>query len=509
MNLLDSLLSRLGYVKARVPIPEWLGQEARASRYAAYETAATVQRQADLYSKLTWIATAIDTVAESCAPVPYHVKERRGEETVDIPNHDFERLLANPNPLQSRYEFQRDIFSYYGLTGNGIIWKNRESEQAPPDELWVMPSQYVKPVPDEKMYLKGYTFDTGTGQPIPLETWEICHIKTFNPIHPFWGLSAVQQLYTVGRGDLAQQAWNANLFGEDNAKIPGALAFASMISNPDWERLKAETRENWGGARRKGPLMLRGTGAGGVNWVQMALSQKEMEFIESRKFTKEEVHGKLAPGLASILDVNATEANAIAGKSVFLEFALWPRLSAVGAKMSKDILSAYGENLVGEYDDVRQSNRLLDLQEQQEYSKVHTVDEIRQEYYEGDPLPEGDPRGAMFPAQIGQSTRTEEPEAQMPAEQGMVPVERPEPVETEMKAWERWALKRLGKANGREFEPRAIPIFQAARIRARLAQAKTAEDVGRAFALERSDSAADNLLAELARAREVAERLIA
>ena len=38
-----------------------------------------------------------------------------------------------------------------------------------------------------------------------------------------------------------------------------------------------------------------------------------MQFLEERNFTKEEIFGKLAPGLASVLAVNATEANALAG----------------------------------------------------------------------------------------------------------------------------------------------------------------------------------------------------
>jgi HK97 family phage portal protein len=486
--------------------PEWLRAEATALRWSGYDVAASVEKQEKLYQQLTWISTAIDAVADNCAPVAFEVKQRKGEDLTDIPNHEFEMLLDNPNPLQSRYELMRDVFAYYKLTGNAIIFQNKANEQATPDELWVIPSQWVKPVPDGQHFLKGYIFDTGNGQPIALEPWEICHVKTFNPVNPFWGLSAVQQLAMVAVGDLAQQRWNANLFDKDNAKIPGALSFASMINNPDWERLKAEVKENWGGAARKGPLMLRGVGSGGVEWLQMALSQKEMEFLDSRKFTREEVYGKLAPGLASVLDVNATEANAIAGKSVFLEFALFPLLMAVGAKMTKSILPAYGDNLVGEFEDVRQTNRLVDLEEQRQYELTHTVDEIRQEYYGDDPL--GDERGLMLPAQIGEGTTMTDQETEptpptqfVPGAETLLP---PQAIEEELKAWERYALKRLGKAS-RGFEPRAVPLFQAARIQAALKDSKTADEVRQAFADERMDARA--VLDELRAARLALEKV--
>jgi hypothetical protein len=62
------------------------------------------------------------------------------------------------------------------------------------------------------------------------------------------------------------------------------------------------------------------------------------------------------------------------------------------------VLTRYGDDLVGEFGDPRKSDRLVDLQEQQEYAKTHTLNEIRAEYYGDDPL--RDARGDMLPAEI-------------------------------------------------------------------------------------------------------------
>ena len=66
--------------------------------------------------------------------------------------------------------------------------------------------------------------------------------------------------------------------------------------------------------------------------------------------------------------------------------------------------------------------------------------------------------------------------------------------QAEMKAWERWAVKRLGKPAGREFEPRVIPLFQAARIKSALTAAATPADVRAVF--ERETAAGDNVIAQ-------------
>jgi len=72
----------------------------------------------------------------------------------------------------------------------------------------------------------------------------------------------------------------------------------------------------------------------------------------------------------------------------------------------------------------------------------------------------------------------------------------------EMKSWENFALKRLGKVGGREFEPRHIPLMQAARIRVELKSAATPADVRRIF--ERELGGDD----ELRRANNLLERVL-
>lgn len=557
MSIIDNLLSRAGYVKAKQKYPQYLLAQSENARFSIPD-GSLYATQASLYQKLTWIATAIDTVAEACALVPFSVYQREGEDKSDIPNHPFEIKLDNPNPMQSRFEFFRDYFAYRKLTGNAYVYLNRGNENEPPSEYWIIPTHLIKPEPDGQSYIKGYVFDDN-GRSMPLETWQVMHDKTFNPLNPFVGLSAIESLAMVAKGDLAQQAWETKLFAKDNAKVPGAIAFADMINNVDWERLQVESKEQWGGTNRSGPMWLRGVGAGGVQWVQMALSQKDMEFIQQRQFTKEEIWSKLAPGLASILSVNATEANALAGKAIFSEYGLWPMLVQAAQKITSTILPAYGENLIGEFDDIRKSDRLMDLDEQREYAKVHTVNEVRSEYYSDDEIEGGDVpvgvwgssaqtvsttessvvsgggldvsaeatilNGAQIASAIevlnGVSNGTvaelvaiellvalgidnERAKSMVEASLNVKPLSVGAEIQTELKAWETFALRRLGKVSGREFEPRAVPIMQAARIKAALKQASTVEMVQSVFYIE---NGIDSV--ELKRANDLLERALA
>ena len=102
------------------------------------------------------------------------------------------------------------------------------------------------------------------------------------------------------------------------------------------------------------------------------------------------------------------------------------------------------------------------------------------------PLP-GDPTKQPVPPQLaGPNLQPGQP---VPAEPDQPT---PEQEEAELKAWERLAVKHLGQG-GYTFTPRVLPLFQAARIRAGLKSAQTADAVRGVFARERGQ---DDLMAQ-------------
>jgi hypothetical protein len=320
------------------------------------------------------------------------------------------------------------------------------------------------------------------------------------------------------------QKYNANFFAKENAKVPGALAFADPVPDPDWATLKSDLKEQWGGTNRSGPLLLRSVGAGGVQYLMMGLSQEDMQFLEGRKFTKEEIFAHFSPGLASVLDVNATEANAKSGRATLMEYAVWPVLVPVAEKITSTVLPLYGDDLIGEFDDPRITDRQLELSEQQTYEHTHTVDEIRSEYYDEEEL--GDERGKLFPVEVGKSAAPSFSFGQPPPfgqEQSQPnpfekqPQEQPTAetvpsMETnDIMRWERKCLKALsaGKSASVQFLSDEIPEEQHARIRKGLETATTADAIKSVFAAERMTDPIAALTAKLSEAITVARELAA
>lgn len=391
-NILERVLSQFGYRKADAIQADWLRMSALDEQYSIPDRTMP-EAQMELYKRLSWVHSAVSSVARQGATTGFAVSKMVGEKTNAIENHPFELLLRRPNPLVSRFELLEATISDHGLTGNAFWWLNRANEKAAPDEIWTIPPHRVRPVPDGRMFLKGYLYTTDAGEEIPLERWEVVHFKRYNPLSPFVGLSPIEALATVATGDLAQQRWNTNYFDKNNAKTEGAMAFSDFIDDATWAKIKADIKARHGGTNRE-MMMLRNAGKGGVQWIPMSMSQKDMEFLQGRTFNKEEIFGIYAPGLASLLAVNATEANSKAGKATFREMAVWPQLVALSEKITNDLLPIYGDNLVGEFDDIRLSDRGMELAEQNAASQVLTIDELRQQYHELGPL--ADDRGTRL-----------------------------------------------------------------------------------------------------------------
>lgn len=514
MGVLDNLLSGWGWTRRGAVDREIAALKAQIAKitgrfplaYAGGERwnvpdPSVYGYQADLYRQISWIAAAVQILSQSCATVPFNVKRMEGEDTVDVPNHPFEKLMRKPNPMMSRQEFLEAVFGYYRLTGNGYIWVNSANERAEVDEMWVIPSNQVQPVPDGNLYLRGYLYYSGTGIEMVLEPHEVVHLKRFNPNNLFVGLSPIEAIAEQAQGDLGRVKRDSRLYNDTNGRLPGILAFADGFIDEEWDRLKAEVGNKANQMRQF--MMLRGVKQGGVQWINTTLSNRDMEFLDNRRFTKEEIYDLFAPGLASMLAVNATEANSKIGKATFDEYARWPMLTALSEKITLDILPRYGDNLIGEFDDIRAKDRAMELQELQSFSLTHTVAEIRKEYYQDDPL--GDERDDLFPSQVQATSGQPEPKlqpqpAQLMGAQPEAPAQESTPEDdmqdienagdsaeieaklADLRRWKRVARKavKAGKPIP-DFVTEAIPGVEQERIRAALSACKSLEEVDAVF----------------------------
>lgn len=447
--------------------PGFILARAESQRYQTPDYS-LAENQLRAYQVASWLYIAVNFVANGCTLQPFNVMTRTGEELEQVYNHPFEALLHHPNELQSRYDLLFSTFANLLLAGNVYWWMNR-LPNSPPREIYALPAHLCKPVLGGQLgVVDYYAWNNGSGREYKLEPEDVIHFKAYHPTNMFVGLSAVEPLALSIEKDHKAQKYDLEFFASDKGKPAGVFGIKGRLDQTDMDALKRTLR----GAGRSLAVM---ENIEEVQYIQMALDYVNMEFINNRQFTKEEVYATIAPGLSSVLAVNATEANSRAGQETIDERAIYPRLVAVAEGITNRALPLYGDNLVGQFEDPRKPNRELELAEQEAYSRTHTVNEVRARWYGDDPLP--DERGELMVAQIGPAaghppegallTMGSEPDPPPPPDPDQEP-EAESPNEKrakalgELKAWRAFALKRVGKANPRPFEFEYVPADIAA-----------------------------------------------
>lgn len=469
---------------------------------------ASLDAQAAAYEGSPWVYVAVNRIAEAAALVPLRVYRLDGERRIPQEAHPAEKLLAAPNPFLSGFELLEQTIGALELTGNAY-WFLAGDARGRPAQIWPLRPDRVAVVPDELAHVRGYVY-TLDGREIPLEAVEVIHFRRWHPRSDYYGLSALHAARIAVQSDGAMARWNRDTFSADRAVPAGIVNITEFVSDSDFERLKREWRESYGGPERR-TAFLRG---GAVQWQGIGLSQQDVDFLAGRRFNREEIFQVFGLPLG-MLSENATEANARIAERVFVERTLWPKLVRLAGKITAELLPFWGSNLLAAFDDIRPQDVAQRLAEVRTAYPVLSINELRARYYDLPPVAWGEApvsgSGARGQADGPLAVSLDDNEALDPGsveitptlkESGTVPSElqfrrhaqsgeEDDPIDSdairrELKQWERYAIRRLplkqaGQAPDHPFVVEAVPADLAFEISARLLAAESVEAVRGVF----------------------------
>lgn len=465
------------FLKAReVPaLAPWMRQVAARSETAGLSDYALHENQAKTYAQSSWVHICVSRTAEAMAGVPYNVYQTQGEEKTALLNHPMEQLMRRPNYRWDGFEFKEATAAYLELCGNCYWFLSPAT--GPPLEMWILRPDRVQIVPSETEWIQGYIY-TVNGVECPLSPEEVIHFKRFHPLRDYEGMSAIEAAALTLELDDKAKRWELEFFKEGG--IPSAVVDFGEISKGDYDTAVAQWQGKFKGvAGRHKVAFVRG---GDTKVSPISMPQKDMQFLEGRKATKEEVYNIFGRPLG-LDDPNATEANAKVAERTFTNRTVYPKLQRMGGKVSEEILPRFGDGLVGEFEDVRiGEGKELWLQEIESVRQgtvgphgmpepLMTRDEIREKYFDMRPY-------------VGEIVSPLTPVATKVEGNGGGQEDSAE-LREELRRWRDVSLRLAGKGRnpaGREFKSDVIPADVRATVIEALWAAKTPEEVKAAFA---------------------------
>ena len=197
-----------------------------------------------------------------------------------IEQHALLERLDMPNPEMTGVFFRKAVIGYYLISGNSFLYAIRTNKAGPPDELWLLPPDRVRPVPDEKRGIVGYEYEDWSKDKNPIPPQLVGHLRTWNPEDPFFGMSWVQVVALMIDQQTDARKWNLSLF-QNHLKPPGAWTTTALLSPNERSKLEARINEKMAGFRNAGKTPVLD---GALKFESSAVAPSEMDWIESMKF---------------------------------------------------------------------------------------------------------------------------------------------------------------------------------------------------------------------------------
>jgi HK97 family phage portal protein len=297
------------------------------------------------FEQNVWVYQCVMSIARAAAGVDWLLYNQGRRKLTEIEQHPLIDLLYKPNTLQSKQEFFEAWAAFTLLAGNSYVDMNGPN-QGPPKELWTMRPDRVKVNPHPINIVGGYTY-TVNDKAVTFPVDRMMHMKLFSALDDLYGLSPIAVAARGIDNDNAANTWN-NALLTNGARPSGAMVTKEFVPEPQYNRLKEEITKNYAGAAKAGKFMLL---EGGLEWKEMGLSPKDMDFILSKKLSRVEICAAFGVPPEIVGDKeHATYSNYQEARQAFYQETILPLLDKMRDKLNSGLTPKFGENLYLDYD---------------------------------------------------------------------------------------------------------------------------------------------------------------
>ena len=392
---------------------------------AEYQATMDMLALKGLFFNEPWPYIALDLVADSLSQVPMVVKRLSTDASGDVneetvTDHPALMILQNPNPFQGYKDFIYNLEVEIDLMGNGIIYYAKRSNQ-----LWIIPAETVTLDLNEGR-LAGYRVhqDLGQGQidATSAEVFkpdDIWHYRRPNPRSLLWGLSP----FVPNRKPVLLNRYSLDWVMSFYLKgaTPNVI-IQSEKPNVDEKRalrmLKTFEQAHTGRANMRRPLLV----PNGYKAEMMNQSIADQNFVELVKLNREDILQilripKHAVGLAESGSLGSKE------HEMALRFFFTDSIQPRQAKIEEFLTDCFRsqllleENEVLEFDNsevaILQEDRQAQAELAQSLMPIWSLNEIRSEIFNKDPLPEGEAVASAVPVPTPVSTAVDDDEQEV------------------------------------------------------------------------------------------------
>ena len=308
------------------------------------------------FTQSTWVYACVTAIARQVANTPFCITQGRGKGEVKIESGPLHDLFARPHPQFTRFEFWELLICWLLLRGEAFLVPldaqgavvNLEHRGAKPVAFCLLdPGCFQHVVQNGDLVAWKYT---ASGEAMlrsqVLLPGEVIHHKLTNPFNLWRGLAPLVVAQLPAQADYAAAQFHKGLM-LNNADTGVIVTTDNVLDDQQREQIMSALKER---KRKAGtadrPLFL----TGGAKVEKPSLSSADMQFLENRKFSRQEVCAIF--GVPQELIGFTEDANRSVSGSArlnFIENTCAPHAARLEASLLP-LLSVFGLNLYAYFD---------------------------------------------------------------------------------------------------------------------------------------------------------------
>lgn len=352
------------------------------------ETRVSYSMLEQVYKKESWVRAAVDVIVRTATsngwrlvPVPGINKDKKAVLQKDIAKDENVRklieLLEQPNDYDTFTDITSEIITDLHIYGDAYLEVVRDKATNLPVAIFNVYCPSMRVRVDEHGVILGYVQKMDWDKDVEFELDQIIHFRLINPGSEVYGLSPLESLIIAVETDLYAQSYNKDFFKND--ATPRLHVDLGDCTLPQLKRMREYWRTVYKG---KGNAHKTIVTEGNAKITPIGTPPKDMEFLNQRKFNRDEILAVLGvpPIMVGIVE-SSNRANSKEQSNAFKTEKIIPLQKMIAAKLNKSLVAEFTDEYVLKFAE-------LDLRDALDAAKidridleagVRTVDEVRRD----------------------------------------------------------------------------------------------------------------------------------
>ena len=326
-----------------------------------------------------WVYACVSAIADEIATINLQLYKRTSKGIEEILEHPIIDLLNRVNDFTTKSDHFGLTQQYLELVGEAP-WLLQKEGGIPVSMYLLRPDKLTIKF-DKKKIIGGYIYEISPGNKESFESEDIIFLKYPSPIRPLRGRGTLEAAIQTVDLDKYAEEWNVQFFF--NAARPDAiLTTEGKLTKEQRDSLHTQWKKQFQGINKRAKLAILESG---LKYQQMQLTQKDMDFLEQQKFSRDKIFSifRVPKSVIAISD-NVNRANAETGAYAFARWTIRPKMKKIVEQLNEFLVPMFSdsEDLFLDFEDPVPENVEMKIKKYHEalhpQSGWMTINEVRE-----------------------------------------------------------------------------------------------------------------------------------